>query len=94
MTMTRRFTPAGFVPIYPLTMDISQRYLRRLIKQVVDAHAADVEEFVPAEIIGRQALLPLYDALRNVHFPADSALIEQARKRLIFNEFFLLQLLL
>jgi len=82
------------VPIYPLTMDISQRYLRRLIKQVVDNYAACAEEYIPPEIIGRQALLPLPEALQNIHFPRESELIEPAKKRLIFNEFFLLQLAL
>jgi len=82
------------VPIYPLTQDISQRYLRALIKRCVDDYAGCLEEFMPREHLNEHSFLPLEKAIENIHFPEEFGLQQQARRRLVFDEFFLLQLAL
>ncbi len=82
------------VPIYPLTQNISQRYLRAVAKRCLDSYARGVEEFLPRELLKRNRLLDLKDAILNIHFPAAFQLTNEARKRLIFDEFFLLELAL
>ncbi|MBI4846431.1 MAG: ATP-dependent DNA helicase RecG [Candidatus Omnitrophica bacterium] len=85
---------ARIVPIYPSTYDLSQRYLRSIIKRCVDEFAYCSEEFISEEIRLRNGLISLKDALLNIHFPSSGHDYEQAKKRLIFDEFFLLQLAL
>ncbi|MFH1459146.1 MAG: ATP-dependent DNA helicase RecG [Candidatus Omnitrophota bacterium] len=82
------------VPIYPLTADVSQRYLRRIIKYCVDNYAQNIQEFLPETILKRNNLLTLGQSLLNIHFPESDTQLKTARKRLIFDEFFLLQLAL
>jgi ATP-dependent DNA helicase RecG len=80
------------VPVYPLTEGLSKRVVRRIVKEAVDAYADLVEDALPEVIRERASLLRLPDALRQVHFPADWATLNRARRRLAFDEFFLIQL--
>jgi ATP-dependent DNA helicase RecG len=82
------------VPIYPLKMDIGQRYLRKLLKYCIDHYLDHVQDFIPDDILSRNSLPVIRDALNNIHFPKSFQTLEQARQRLIFDEFFLLQLAL
>ncbi|MBI2917928.1 MAG: ATP-dependent DNA helicase RecG [Chloroflexi bacterium] len=80
------------VPIYPLTEGLSSRQLRRLMKQVVDAWAPRLPEFLPAEVRRRNHLPVLGEAVRQAHFPDNEEADGAARRRLAFDELFLLQL--
>jgi ATP-dependent DNA helicase RecG len=87
------------LPVYPLTEGLHQKSLRKIMKEIVDTHAGHVDEVLPAEIIRRQGLLPLAEALRQVHFPdidADLRLLEQSatpgHRTLAFDDFFFLEL--
>jgi ATP-dependent DNA helicase RecG len=78
------------VPIYPASENVGQRWLRGLVRQVLDSFA-DTPEFLPPELLSRYNLLERRAALENVHFPQDTALLEAARRRLVFEELYLLQ---
>ena len=80
------------VPIYPLTAGLTQRALRRKMKEIVDQIAPQVPEFLPTHLVVTQGLLPLPIALRQIHFPDLQDGLEKARKRFLFEELFLLQL--
>jgi ATP-dependent DNA helicase RecG len=80
------------VPIYPLTQGISSRWLRRLMKRVVDHWAPRLEDPLPAEVRERAGLMDLSTALRQIHFPDDQEAAERARHRLAFDEFLFIQL--
>lgn len=82
------------VPVYPLTANISQRYLRTIAKRGVDRYLDFINEFLPFEILKRNRLLPLKDAISRIHFPNLMEEIEDAKQRLIFDEFFFLELTL
>lgn len=82
------------VPIYPATEGINQRRLRKIAHTVLESYLGLVQETLPAEIVRQHRLMNPRAALRNVHFPDDFATLEQARRRLIFEEFFLLQVML
>ena len=81
----------GLVPIYHLTANITQKQVRFMVKQVIPL-AGRIKDWLPREIARAQKLIPLADAIKKIHFPADNAEIEQARARLAFNELFFLQL--
>jgi ATP-dependent DNA helicase RecG len=80
------------VPIYPLKADVGQRYLRKLLKHTIDTHSDDVEDFLPEQIREKNKMLGMQQALYNIHFPQNFILLEKAKNRMIFDEFFLLQL--
>ena len=82
------------VPIYPLTRDINQRQMRRILKTAVDKFSSHITEFLPHSLRERHELMNLPYALRKIHFPETESDWNDARKRLIFDEFFLLQLAL
>ncbi len=80
------------VPLYSLTQGLRSRQVRKLMKQVIDHWAWQVEDFLPDEIRERQKLLPLPIAISQAHFPDDEILKDRARVRLAFDELFLLQI--
>lgn len=82
------------VPIYPATEGLSQRALRTIIKYVLDEYLEGVEEYIPVDIRARNRLLDLKAALLNMHFPENENLKGMAYERVIFDEFFILQLAL
>ncbi|MCP4650016.1 MAG: ATP-dependent DNA helicase RecG [PVC group bacterium] len=82
------------VPIYALTQYVSQRYLRMISKRCVDEYSVYLKEYFPDKIVRQHDLLPLKDAVVNIHFPEQVDMIKAARKRLVFDEFFFFELAL
>jgi len=87
------------LPVYPLTEGLSQKTLRKVMKEAVDRFVADVENHLPLEVIGRHDLMPLDKALQAAHFPANDADLQTlnngataAHRTLAFDEFFFLEL--
>jgi ATP-dependent DNA helicase RecG len=80
------------VPIYPLTEGLFQRPLRTLAKEVVDRFAVLVPDILPDGVRQQAGLVPAAVAIRDIHFPPSEAALEAARRRLAFEELFLLQL--
>lgn len=79
------------VPIYHLTNGITQKQLRFLLSQVTKEMMA-LEEYLPSEIIDKHKFFSLPKALYYIHFPVNQQTAEAARKRLQFDEMFLIQL--
>jgi ATP-dependent DNA helicase RecG len=87
------------LPVYPLTEGLHQKSARKIWREIVDRYASEVHSFLPEEVRRRHRLLPLGQALAEVHWPgADSSLKEleegrdAARRTLVFDEFFFLEL--
>ena len=87
------------VPIYSETEGLYQRTLRRLIKAILDGYADELSSPIPPEIVERQDLVDFSQAFRRVHFPTEGEPIEalnlqrsDAHRRIIFDEFFFLEL--
>ncbi|MBQ3444692.1 MAG: ATP-dependent DNA helicase RecG [Selenomonadaceae bacterium] len=80
----------GITPIYPSTAAISQNVLRTAIKNLLNSMPT-LKEILPQEILQAQQLISLDKAMRAVHFPKDFIELDQARRRLAFDELFLIQ---
>ena len=80
------------VPVYPLTAGLTPRRLRGIVWQALEEWSPLVEEFLPDEIRSRARLAPLPLAIAQAHYPDDLPSLEAARRRLAFDELFLLQL--
>ncbi len=79
------------VPIYPLTEGVGADIVRKAIVAALPA-TAQLKDPLPDALRKQYGLLKLPEAIANIHFPADSTTKEAARRRLIFDEFFYLQL--
>ncbi len=84
------------VPVYRKLGDLSSKRLREIIHALLDEiPSKDIKETLPAELRQRQKLIDRATALREVHFPADEAALDEyesarsaAHQRLIFEDFF------
>lgn len=83
---------ARLVPIYPLTRGISAKWLRRLVKTAIDFWAERIGDPLPEEVRRSLGLMDMEQALRQIHFPDNWEILEEARKRLAFDEFLIMQL--
>ncbi len=87
------------IPVYPEVEGVYPKVLRQVMRRVVRRYSAQVEETLPAEIRERYGLPGIAAALEQVHFPTADAEVDElnrfsspAHKRLVFEEFLLLQL--
>ena len=80
------------VPIYPLTQGLGAHKMRSIMQGVTETWAARLADSLPEAIRAQQNLLPLTDALYNIHLPENQDALHQARERLAFDELLLLQL--
>lgn len=79
------------VPIYPETAGLSSRYLRYIIQLCSEA-LKGFPDWLPESVKKNQRLIDLKAALKNIHFPLSTALLQKAKQRLAFDEIFLIQL--
>jgi len=78
-------------PVYPLTQGINSNFISKLTAQAFE-EIGEIPEFLPDEIIENYNLPHIDFALKNIHFGKNAADISKAKERLIFDEFFMLQL--
>ncbi len=81
----------GLVPVYSLSAGLHQKQLRYFIRQILPL-ADKVADWLPSDIRQDLKLLPLGQALKQIHFPQDYNEVNQARQRLEFAELFWRQL--
>jgi ATP-dependent DNA helicase RecG len=89
------------VPIYSETEGLYQRTLRKLMKTILEGYADELSSPFPQEIVERQGLIDFSEAFRRVHFPPDGESIDllnlqrsDGHRRIIFDEFFFLELMM
>jgi ATP-dependent DNA helicase RecG len=80
------------VPVYAQTAGISSKWLRARIAPLLSKLDMLLPEFLPADTLERQQLLPLATAIRMLHAPQSMTEVQLARRRLAFDEVLLLQL--
>ncbi len=80
------------VPVYGLTEGLHPKAMRRFTKWAVDTCAVFLPEHLPDEVRERAGLLPLGEAVRQMHYPDSPEQLAAARRRLAFDELFLIQL--
>jgi len=71
---------------------ITSRVIGRMMVALWQNMKTDVSETMPDELIKNYRLLPLHDALFNIHFPQTALLLQKAQHRLKFEELFWIQL--
>lgn len=80
------------VPVHRLTKGLIDRNARKMIKYLVDVSVPHLEDHLPEAQRKAAKVLPLGQAISQVHFPNTMQEIEAARTRLGFDEFLFIQL--
>ena len=78
------------MPIYPLSAGLTQRVMLDTVRTALDLCGDDLPNALPEEILNQYGLAQAGFAYENIHFPADLGALELARRRLIFEELFVL----
>ena len=82
------------IPIYPLTYSLSQNTIRKIIETGLDEVDGKLEETLPTYLINKYSLYDYNRAIKQIHFPDTFDSFNEARKRLVFEELFSMQLAL
>ena len=86
------FNVGRIVPIYPATADISTDQLRKLIWDLLNGNARHIVDPLPPDLRRRLGVISREEAVRLIHFPETKDDVLRARRRLVFDELFTLQL--
>ena len=77
------------MPVYPLTKGVSQLTLQKAVRQGLDECRALLPDALPDAVRMAHQLCYVNFAYENIHFPASFEALEQAHRRLVFEELFL-----
>lgn len=81
-----------FAPIYHVNKKVRQSSLIQLIRTGFERYGALIPEILPQSLIDKYRLMPRPEAMGAMHFPANPEQGHQAKRRIVFEEFFLFQL--
>ena len=80
------------IPVYPETAGLSSRWIRYILKPLLTRLGDNIEETLPQEILKKHKLMPIKQALWEVHFPSSLELSQKAQERFSFEELFYIEL--
>ncbi|MCL2411462.1 MAG: ATP-dependent DNA helicase RecG [Treponema sp.] len=81
------------LPVYRLTSGLTQLTVRNSVSKALEQFAEKIEDELPPQIIQRDGLLPKRDAIKEIHFPSSLEMLEKAKKTLIYEELFYLEIM-
>ena len=82
--------PGRIVPVYPLTAGLTQRDMARVTEAALDAVPGDWPDPLPELLRVKYRLPDAADALSAIHRPKNRGEVDEARRRMVFEELFLL----
>lgn len=80
-------------PIYSLTEGITNHAVSKAVNTVI-GQVEEFKEFLPKSVLKEQKLISRKAAIREIHFPKSRDTMLEARRRLVFDEFFLYTVIL
>ena len=87
------------VPVYHLTEGLSQKIMRKVMREIVDAFTVSIQELVPHAVLEPLGMPGLRDALRVLHLPPTDGMLEElnsgrtsSHRAIAFDEFFFWEL--
>lgn len=75
-------------PVYPLTTGLTNKVISKAVKQTQD-YIENIPEYLPKQILLKYHPMDYSEAIWNIHFPESKEKLIEAKKRLIFDEFFI-----
>jgi ATP-dependent DNA helicase RecG len=80
------------VPVHPLTEGLSAPFVREMVAEALRRFAPQAPDILPKKVAAERRLLAPAQALWGIHFPKSSAELAEARRRLAYEQFLLLEL--
>ena len=86
--------PTGFRGVYTITEGMRKKGITMKVMQTLVANLfantniSSLQETLPAELVAKYSLMPLQEALRQMHFPESAAKLQKATERMKFEELF------
>lgn len=90
----KKFNTGKIIPLYPLTYQLSQNVLRRIMESGLAEVEERLNETLPDYLLEEYDLQGINEAIRQIHFPNEFEDFNKARKRLVFEELLSTQLAL
>ncbi len=90
----KNFNTGKIIPLYPLTYQLSQNVLRRIMESGLAEVEGKLKESLPEYLLEEYHLQGINEATRKIHFPMELKDFDIARKRLVFEELLSTQLAL
>lgn len=88
-----RTAVAGTIqPVYSVSGEITQRWLRKIIRQALAQYGEQIPEILPEELVKKRKLLERKKAVAWIHQPGEIQYGAEARRRMVYEELFLYQL--
>lgn len=81
---------SGMQPVYPQTAELNSNYIEKLIKTALDT-IESIPDCIPESVKNDYCLMSCDRAIRNIHFPESPDYLAEAKRRIAFEELFLLQ---
>ena len=82
------------IPIYPLTYNLSQNNIRKIMEVAIKETYGNLQETLPQYLLDEYKLENINDAIKHIHFPDEFKDFNIARNRLVFEELLSVQLAL
>jgi len=95
LTVTQFVKNPEILPVYGETEGLTSKFLRKLIAPILTTPTSEVgvrlvREYLPDEILKSENLIDLDEAIKNIHFPKNNKILLKAKRRLAFDELFLI----
>lgn len=84
----------AIIPVYPLTEGLTQGYVRKMMKSALFFIRDRVDDEIPIPLLKKYHFPAKSKALYTIHFPDSMGNLEKAKKYLIYEELFYLQLII
>lgn len=88
------YTPAEYEklrgtmqPVYALTAGLTNNLVTKTVRTVLQQQG-ELQEFLPKDLVDDNNFMSTNDAILNIHFPENHTIMEMARNRIVFDEFF------
>lgn len=91
MESPNRASGPKIMPKYPETVGIRSGYISKLVSSIKNL-VSSIEEYIPDQIIAKNSLFGLREAILQLHMPTNSGELAKARERMAFDELFLFSL--
>ncbi|WP_202079893.1 ATP-dependent DNA helicase RecG [Caldalkalibacillus salinus] len=82
----------SLVPVYSVNSQVSSSFLQKMIRRAYDEYGRNIPEILPEPLIQRYKLMGRSEAIEHLHFPDSLDLFKSAKRRMVYEEFFLFQL--
>ncbi|MBR0385747.1 MAG: DEAD/DEAH box helicase, partial [Erysipelotrichaceae bacterium] len=87
ITTDRLEEVVGIKPVYSLKDKVKPRYFSQLVEKVLEENKNEIPDFIPEVFRNKHHLISKYEALKEVHFPQEAAMLQQALRTLKYEEF-------